>query len=374
MEALHERNLRSFSFPNLKRCFVAGEPTNERMVRRWKEETGVKIWNYYGQTEMNILTLPREPGDDSRPASVGKPLPGIEMLIVDDNGKEVPPGTLGRVVIGSKPCRPVGMFTCYVVRRRNKKNILTLPREPGDDSRPASVGKPLPGIEMLIVDDNGKEVPPGTLGRVVIGSKPCRPVGMFTCYVDEPEKTAACYSGDFYVTGDLGRMDAEGYFWVVGRSDDMIIYNAARRKLNPPSKARTSNKLNPCMALGRNGTQVTLVEGERSLHCAIPAVYIININPCEVENCLKGHPAVLDCAVVSSPYMMTQTTKAFIVLSSGFKERNQDELIKELQDHVTYNTGAWMCPKKMEFIEDLPKTAVGKVSRRELRNREWSIE
>lgn len=52
MEALHERNLRSFSFPNLKRCFVAGEPTNERMVRRWKEETGVEIWNYYGQTEM----------------------------------------------------------------------------------------------------------------------------------------------------------------------------------------------------------------------------------------------------------------------------------------------------------------------------------
>lgn len=257
MEALHEGNLRSFSFPSLKRCFVAGEPTNECMVRGWKAETGVEIWNFYGQTEMNMLTFPREPGDDSRPDSVGKPLPGIEMLIVDDNDKEVPPGTLGRVVVRVKPYRPVGMFTCYV---------------------------------------------------------------------DEPEKTAACLSGDFYVTGDLGRMDAEGYFWIVGRSDDMIICNA------------------------------------------------ININPHEVENSLKGHPAVLDCAVVSSPYMMTQTLKAFIVLTSGFKERNQDELIKELQDHVTYNTGTWMCPKKMEFIHDLPKTAVGKVNRRELRNREWSKE
>jgi len=257
MVALHEGNLPSFSFPNLKRCFVAGEPTNEHMIHKWKKETGLEIWNYYGQTEMNMLTLPREPGDDSRPDSVGKPFPGIEMLIVDDYDKEVPPGTLGRVVIRSKPYRPVGMFTGYV---------------------------------------------------------------------DEPEKTAACYSGDFYLTGDLGRMDAEGYFWIIGRSDDMIFYNA------------------------------------------------LNINPYEVENCLKEHPAVLDCAVVSSPYMMSQTIKAFIVLSSGFKERNQDELIKELQDHVTYSTGAWMCPKKMEFIEDLPKTAVGKVSRRELRDREWSKE
>ncbi|XP_078366368.1 acyl-coenzyme A synthetase ACSM3, mitochondrial-like isoform X2 [Oculina patagonica] len=257
MEALNEENLKSFSFSKLKLCFVGGEPVNEHMIRRWKKETGVELWNCYGQTETNILTTPREPGDDSRPDSVGKPLPGNDILIVDDNDQDVPPGTLGRVVIRVKPYRPVGMFTRYV---------------------------------------------------------------------DEPEKTAACYSGDFYVTGDLGRMDSEGYFWIVGRADDMIFYNS------------------------------------------------VSINPCEVENCLKGHPAVLDCAVCSSPYMMGQTIKAFIVLSNGFKDKNQDELIKELQDHVTYNTAEWMCPKKMEFIEDLPKTPVGKVNRRELRNREWITE
>ncbi|KAJ7376470.1 Acyl-coenzyme A synthetase acsm4, mitochondrial-like [Desmophyllum pertusum] len=257
MTALDEEDLKSFSFPKLYRCLVAGEPANKHMIRRWKEETGVELWNYYGQTETNCLTLPREPGDDSRYDSVGKPLPGIDMLIADDNDQEVPPGTLGRVVIRVKPYRPVGMFTCYV---------------------------------------------------------------------DEPEKTLACYSGDFYVTGDLGRMDADGYFWVVGRADDMIFNDA------------------------------------------------LNINPCEVENCLKGHPAVLDCAVVSSPHLMGQTIKAFIVLSSGFINRNHNELIKELQDHVTYNTAAWMCPKKVEFIEDLPKTVTGKVSRRELKNSEWSTQ
>ncbi|XP_078368735.1 acyl-coenzyme A synthetase ACSM4, mitochondrial-like [Oculina patagonica] len=199
-------------------------------------------------------------------------------------------------------------------------------RKPGDHCCPDSVGKALPGTDLLIVDDNYQEVPPGTLGRVVVRVKPYCPVRFFTRYVDEPEKTAACFCGDFYVTGDLGRMDAEGYFWIAGRADDMIFYNS------------------------------------------------LNINPYEVENCLKEHPAVLDCAVCSSPYMMGQTIKAFIVLSSGFKNKNQDELITELQDHVTYNTGKWMCPKKMEFIEELPKTSVGKVDRRELKNKEWSKE
>ncbi|XP_078368730.1 acyl-coenzyme A synthetase ACSM4, mitochondrial-like isoform X2 [Oculina patagonica] len=221
LEALNEGNLKSLRFPNLKLCMVTGAPVNTHVIRRWKEETGVELVSGYGQTETHSLATPSVPENDSRPDSVGKAVPGVDLL-------------------------------------------------------------------------------------------------------DEPEKTAACFSGDFYKTGDLGRMDSEGYFWIVGRADDMIFYNS------------------------------------------------LNINPYEVENCLKGHPAVLDCAVCSSPYMMGQTIKAFIVLSSGFKHKHQDELIKELQDHVTYNTGEWMCPKKMEFIEDLPKTTVGKINRQELKNKEWS--
>lgn len=127
------------------------------------------------------------------------------------------------------------------------------------------------------------------------------------------------------------------------------------------------------------------------VHCRVPDYFIamflplallanlvffcrLLINPCEVENCLKEHPAVLECAVVSSPHLMQQTIKAFVVLSSGFKDKNQEEMIKELQDHVSYNASGWMRPEKVEFVDDLPKTITGKVSRRELRNREWNIQ
>ncbi|KAJ7376472.1 Acyl-coenzyme A synthetase acsm4, mitochondrial-like [Desmophyllum pertusum] len=253
MNALEEEDVKSFSFPTLRYCIGGGEPINKQVLFKWKEETGMQLFNYYGQTEIADLS-------------------------------------------------------------------------PGDDEGRASCGKAFPGVDMLIVDDNDQEVPPGTLGRVAVRVKPYRPVGMFTRYVDDPEKTAACFSGDLYFTGDVGRMDAEGYFWIIGRADELV-------------------------------------------NC-----YSHLVNPYDVENCLKEHPAVLDCAVVSSPNLMGETTKAFVVLSGGFKSRNQDEMIKELQDHVTCNTGKWMSPKKVvvEFIKDLPKTVVGKVNRQELKNREWS--
>ncbi|XP_027036795.1 acyl-coenzyme A synthetase ACSM4, mitochondrial-like isoform X2 [Pocillopora damicornis] len=249
LKALDDEDLKSLSFAKLKRFFVAGEPASKHMIRRWKEETGIELWNYYGQTETDILTFPREPGDDSRPDSVGK--------------------------------------------------LLT-------------------GIDMLIVDDKYNEVTPGTQGRVVIRVKPYCPVGMFTRYVDDPEKTESCFCGDFFITGDLGRMDEDGYFWIFGRTDDVLIIDGC------------------------------------------------NIIPGDVENCLKEHPAVLNCVVVSVSYLNRQIMKAFIVLSSGFKNENQDHLIKTLQDHVTYNSASWMSPEKMEFIDDLPKTGTGKVDRRKL--------
>ncbi|PFX20990.1 Acyl-coenzyme A synthetase ACSM4, mitochondrial [Stylophora pistillata] len=162
MKALDEGDLKSLTFPKLKRCFVAGEPANKHLIRRWKEETGIELWNYYGQTEMNTMTFPREPGDDSRLDSVGKPLAGIDMLIVDDEYNEVPPGTQGRVVVRVQPYCPVGMFTRYV---------------------------------------------------------------------DNPEKTESCFCGDFFITGDLGRMDRDGYFWIVGRTDDVFIIDGYEHDL-----------------------------------------------------------------------------------------------------------------------------------------------
>ncbi|XP_066020634.1 acyl-coenzyme A synthetase ACSM4, mitochondrial-like isoform X2 [Pocillopora verrucosa] len=138
------------------------------------------------------------------------------------------------------------------------QDILTFPREPGDDSRPDSVGKLLTGIDMLIVDEKYNEVTPGTQGRVVVRVKPYCPVGMFTRYVDDPEKTESCFCGDFFITGDLGRMDEDSYFWIVGRTDDVLIIDGC------------------------------------------------NIIPGDVENCLKEHPAVLNCVVVSVSYLNRQ--------------------------------------------------------------------
>lgn len=257
MTALKEDDLESFSFARLKCFYVAGEPSSKKMLRQWREKTGIELWDFYGQTEMNAITFLRDSGNSSLLESVGRPLQGIDLLVIDDNNQEVPYGTLGRVVVRVKPYRPVNMFTRYV---------------------------------------------------------------------DDPQKTAACFSGDFYVTGDLGKRDADGHFWIVGRVDDLINCNA------------------------------------------------LLVNPLELENCLKEHPAVLECGAVSTPYLMSQAIKAFIVLSNDFKSKNQDELMKELQDHVTNNAGGWMRPEKMEFVENLPKTLTGKVNRRELKNKEWDTQ
>lgn len=190
------------------------------------------------------------------------------------------------------------------------------------------MGPACPGVDVVVVDDNNQEVrelPPGKVGKIVVRVKPYRPVGLFRRYVDDPEKTAARFSGDFYITGDLGYKDEDDYFWIVGRTDDSIIANG------------------------------------------------VNINPYLVEECLISHQAVLECAVVSSPDPLGQASvKAFIVLSSDSKNKNQDEMIKELQNYVTKKTGAWMSPRKIEFMDAFPTTLTGKINRNELKQKEWN--
>ncbi|XP_068721631.1 acyl-coenzyme A synthetase ACSM4, mitochondrial-like isoform X2 [Montipora capricornis] len=165
--------------------------------------------------------------------------------------------------------------------------------------RIGSVGQPFPSVDLVITDDNNQEVSPGHHGRVMVRVKPYRPVPFFTHYVDDPHRTAACFSGDFYITGDIGFKDEDGYFWILGRTDDIIFVNG------------------------------------------------LNINPHDVEHCLSGHPAVLECAVVSSPNTTGQEcAKAFVVLSSEFQNKEENEVITELQDHMMKNAGAWMKPAK----------------------------
>uniref|UniRef100_A0A8C3ER33 medium-chain acyl-CoA ligase n=1 Tax=Corvus moneduloides TaxID=1196302 RepID=A0A8C3ER33_CORMO len=178
---------------------------------------------------------------------------------------------------------------------------------------------------LQIVDDHGAVVPAGEEGTIAVRVQPTRPFCLFSQYLDNPEQTAASMRGDFYVTGDRGVMDEEGYVWFVGRADD-IINSAGYR-----------------------------------------------IGPFEVESALLQHPAVSEVAVVSSPDPVRgEVVKAFIVLAPAFVSHDPEKLTHELQQHVKKVTAPYKYPRKVEFVQDLPKTATGKIQRKALKSKEWA--
>ncbi|HEV8653772.1 MAG TPA: acyl--CoA ligase, partial [Actinomycetes bacterium] len=187
--------------------------------------------------------------------------------------------------------------------------------------RPGSMGKPTPGFDVCVVDDDGKVLGPGEEGHVAVRVSPERPVGLFVEYWRDPEATAAAFRGDFYYTGDRAYVDEDGYFWFVGRSDD-VINSAAYR-----------------------------------------------IGPFEVESALVEHPAVAEAAVVGKPDPERgQLVKAFVVLAPG--RTGSGDLARELQEHCKQVTAPYKYPREIEFVEELPKTISGKIRRVELRERE----
>ena len=182
----------------------------------------------------------------------------------------------------------------------------------GDDIRPGSTGKPLPGYKACILDEDGEPMLPGATGRLAVtGPTGCR-------YLDDERQRDYVRNG-WNVTGDLYRLDEEGYFWFVARADDMIV----------------------------------------------SAGY--NIAGPEVEWALLAHPAVRECAVVGTADRERGTiVKACVVLAPG---RSGDiALVKELQDFVKQRIAPYKYPRVIEFLEALPKTATGKLQRKALRS------
>jgi len=185
-----------------------------------------------------------------------------------------------------------------------------------------SMGKPTPGIDLQVIDDEGNILPANTEGDIAVRVKPERPVGLFKEYWKEPDRTASVYRNGWYLTGDRAYVDDEGYFWFVGRADDVILTSGYR------------------------------------------------IGPFEVESALIEHPAVAESAVVSSPdETRGEVVKAFVILAPGYA--GGDNLVKELQDHVKKVTAPYKYPRKIEFVDVLPKTVSGKIRRIELRDQEW---
>lgn len=202
------------------------------------------------------------------------------------------------------------------------ESVILCGNMPMVEPRFGSMGKPMPGIDLAVIDDEGNELPRGEEGEVAIRVKPTRPLGLFEGYRGEPEKTAECFVGDWYKTRDRAVVDEDGYFWFVGRSDDVILSAGYR------------------------------------------------IGPFEVESALIEHPAVAESAVVASPDPdRGEVVKAFVVLAPGFS--GSDALITELQTHCKQVTAPYKYPRKIEFVEALPKTVSGKIRRVELRAQEW---
>ncbi len=184
--------------------------------------------------------------------------------------------------------------------------------------KPGSMGKPSPGFDLSIIDHDGNELPAGNEGDIAVRIKPQRPVWMFQEYWRNPDAMANCIRGDWYITGDRAYKDEDGYFWFVGRADDVIITAGYR------------------------------------------------IGPFEVESALKEHPAVAESAVVASPdEMRGEVVKAFIILTPGYS--STPELAHEIQEYVKKATAPYKYPREVEFVENLPKTISGKIRRVELR-------
>lgn len=184
--------------------------------------------------------------------------------------------------------------------------------------KPGSMGRPIPGHVVDVVDEAGQPVPVGNIGEVAIRRPD--PV-LFLGYWQNPQATAEKFVGDWTLTGDLARKDDEGYFWFVGRKDDLISSGGYR------------------------------------------------IGPGEIEDCLAGHPAVAVAAAVGSPDPVRgEVVKAFVQLREGVVAT--PALARELAAYVRTRLSAHEYPREIEFIQELPTTTTGKVRRRDLRELE----
>jgi acetyl-CoA synthetase/medium-chain acyl-CoA synthetase len=194
------------------------------------------------------------------------------------------------------------------------ESVCMIANLPGREVRPGSMGKPMPGFEIGLLDHDLHE---SDEGEIAVRVKPTRPLGLFREYWRNPEESARRFRGDWYLTGDTARRDKDGYYWFIGRADD-VIKSAAYR-----------------------------------------------IGPFEVESALVEHPAVLEAAVVGKPDATRgQIVKAFVVLRNGF-----NVTAEELIEHCKKVTAPYKHPREIEFVAELPKTISGKIRRVELRQR-----
>jgi len=197
------------------------------------------------------------------------------------------------------------------------ETILLVANYPGLPIKPGAMGLPMPGHRVEVIDERGEPAPAGEVGDIALHGQP---PSLFRGYWKDDLATARTRRGEWYVTGDRAYRDEDGYFWFVGRDDDVIISAGYR------------------------------------------------IGPFEVESALVEHPDVIEAAAVAAPDRdRGHVVKAYVVVRDGV--RADVALARRLQDHVKVVTAPYKYPRQIEFVTELPKTVSGKIRRVELRQR-----
>ncbi|MGI6525908.1 MAG: AMP-binding protein [Caldicoprobacterales bacterium] len=252
--------------------------------------------------------------------------PTIYRFLIKEDFKQYDLSSLEYCVVAGEPLNPevYNQFlknTSVKLMEAYGQTELTvvLCTFPWMQPKPGSMGKPAPGYDILLLDEDGNPCDIGQEGQIVVRTSKQIPLGMFDGYYRDEEKTRAVWHDDIYYTGDMAWYDEDGYFWFVGRADDVIKSSGYR------------------------------------------------IGPFEVESALMEHPAVLECAITAVPdEIRGQIVKATVVLAKGYTA--SDQMAVELQDHVKKVTAPYKYPRVVEFVDELPKTISGKIRRVEIRD------
>ena len=200
------------------------------------------------------------------------------------------------------------------------ETTLTLATFPWMEPKPGSMGVPNPQYDIDLLTPDGRSAEDGEQGQIVIRTDRGKPLGLFKEYYLNDGMTHEVWHDGVYYTGDVAWRDEDGYFWFVGRADDVIKSSGYR------------------------------------------------IGPFEVESALMTHPAVVECAITGVPdEIRGQVVKATIILGDKYRPRAGEELIRELQDHVKQITAPYQYPRIIEFVDELPKTISGKIRRKAIR-------
>ena len=203
------------------------------------------------------------------------------------------------------------------------ETTLTLGTFPWMEPKPGSMGVPNPQYDIDLLTADGRSAEDGEQGQIVVRTDKGKPLGLFKEYYRDAALTLEAWHDGVYYTGDVAWRDEDGYYWFVGRADDVIKSSGYR------------------------------------------------IGPFEVESALMTHPAVVECAITGVPdEIRGQVVKATIVLAKDYREKAGPDLVKELQDHVKRVTAPYKYPRVIEFVDELPKTISGKIRRVEIRDKD----